>query len=232
MDHRELRLADSLKYTVGNIGVTVEDNGNSSQNQKLSAHTIGSREDQSCDRSGKNCKTYCSWNGDQHADPGGTVCLHIGTLNVMHGIMCRNLWNHGSRRRTCQGKRDIDQCHIISVLGIQGLDHVFGSAFDVHNTGIHIAVDISVYVVDKCAENDRHDDKHDITHYMSHALIHRVMVISDPFSNDLTVYPVDNQHKDQSGRHTGTGTHGSTCRTPAMDQIHISRCGEVLNKYM
>ena len=232
MDHRELRLADSLKYTVGDIGVAIQDNGDSSQDQKLSAYAIGSREDQSRDRSGKNCKTYCRRNGDQHTDPCGTVCLHICTFNIVHCIMRGNLRDHRCRCCTCQGKRDIDQCHIISVLGIQGLDHVFGSAFDVHNTGIHIAVDISVYVVDKCAENDRHDDKHDITHYMSHALIHRVMVISDPFSNDLTVYPVDDQHKDQSGRHTGTGTHGSTCRTPAMDQIHISCCGKMLDKYM
>ena len=232
MDHRKFRLADSLKYTVGDIGVTVEDNGNSSQNQKLSAYTIGSREDQSCDRSGKNCKTYCRRNGNQHADPGGTVGLHIGTLNIMHGIMCRNLRNHGSRCRTCQSQRNIDQCHIISILGIQRLNHVLGSTFDVHNARIHIAVDISVYIVDKSAENNRHDDEYNIAHYMAHTLIYGMMVIGDPFPDDLAVYSVDDQHKDQRGSHTGTCTHGSTCRTPAMNQIHISCCGEMLDEYM
>ena len=149
MDHRKLWLADSLKHTVGNVGITVKDNGDSSQNQKLSAHTIGSREDQSCDRSGKNSKSYSSRNGDQHTDPGSPVCFSIGTLDIMHGIMCGNLRDHGSRCCTRQRQRNIDQRHIISVLGIQRLDHIFGCALDIHNSGIHIAVDISVYIIDE-----------------------------------------------------------------------------------
>ena len=232
MDHRELRLADSLKYTVGDIGVAIQDNGDSSQDQKLSAYAIGSREDQSRDRSGKNCKTYCRRNGYQHTDPCGTVCLHICTFNIVHCIMCGNLRDHRCRCCTCQGKRDIDQRHIISVLGIQGLDHVLGSTLDIHDTGIHITVDISVYIINKSTENDRHDDEHDITHYMTHTLIYRMAVIDDPFPDDLTVYPINDQHKDQRRSHTCSGTHGSTCRTPAMDQIHISCCGKMLDKYM
>ena len=50
MDHRKFRLADTLEHTVGNIGITIKDNGNPSKDQKLSAHTISSREYQSCDR--------------------------------------------------------------------------------------------------------------------------------------------------------------------------------------
>ena len=50
MDHRKFRLADTLEHTIGNIGITIKDNGNPSKDQKLSAHTISSREYQSCDR--------------------------------------------------------------------------------------------------------------------------------------------------------------------------------------
>ena len=146
--------------------------------------------------------------------------------------MSGNLRDHRCWCCTRQGKRDIDQRHIISVLGIQGLDHVLGSTLDIHDTGIHIAVDISVYIINKSTENDRHDDEHDITHYMTHTLIYRMAVIDDPFPDDLTVYPINDQHKDQRGSHTCSGTHSSSCCTPAMNQIHISCCGKMLDKYM
>ena len=150
----------------------------------------------------------------------------------MHCIVCRNLRDHGSRCCTCQSQRNIDQCHIISILRIQSLDHIFGSTFDIHDSGIHVAVDISVYIIDKSTEDDRHDNEHDIAHYMTHALIYGMMVIGDPFADDLAVHSIDDQHKDQRRCHTCTGTHGSTCSTPSVYQIHISCCGKMLNKYM
>ena len=94
--------------------------------------------------------------------------------------------------------RDIDQCHIISVFRIQSLDHILGSTFDIHDSGIHVAVDISVYIIDKSAEDDRHDNEHDIAHYMPHALIYGMMVIGDPFADDPAVHCIDDQHKDQA----------------------------------
>ena len=55
IDHGDIGLSDSLQHTIGNIGISIENDGNDTKHHQLSCCSLCSRKQKSCDRAGKNC---------------------------------------------------------------------------------------------------------------------------------------------------------------------------------
>ena len=197
IDHGDIGLSDSLKHAIGNIGISIEDNGNDTKHHQLSCCPLRPWEQKSCDRAGKNCKSYCTWNGNKHTDPGCAVDLISGTVHVPLGILGRNLRNHGCGGCACKRKGNIDQGHIITIFRIKACNSVMVNSLKALNTRIHITVNKAVYIVNKRAENDRHYNENDILHNLASSFITGMSVPCQSLFDILSVYPIYQKHEQQ-----------------------------------
>ena len=138
--------------------------------------------------------------------------------------MSRNLRNHRCRRCAGQGQRNVDQSGKITIFCIQSRNRLLFHSLRSHCAAVHETVYISVYVINKCAENNRHDNENDQLHDLCHAVIAGVTVTNNFFADNFAIDSINNKHENQGRKNTCSRSHSSSGCSPPIKLIRSCIC--------